>query len=102
METKKNGGPAFPAFEVRTHDTGDLVENATQGMTLRDYFAAHTQPIEDLGVSVAESITGLKLPIRDQYKDEADFWIDSIGFWAMANAQYRYMQADAMIEARAA
>lgn len=22
------GGPAFPAFEVRTHDTGDLVENA--------------------------------------------------------------------------
>lgn len=36
-----NGGPAFPAFEVRTHDTGDLVENASQGMTLRDYFAAH-------------------------------------------------------------
>ncbi len=33
------GGPAFPAFEVRTHDTGDLVENASQGMTLRDYFA---------------------------------------------------------------
>lgn len=36
-----NSGPAFPAFEVRTHDTGDLVENASQGMTLRDYFAAH-------------------------------------------------------------
>lgn len=35
-----NGGPAFPAFEVRTHDTGDLVANASQGMTVRDYFAA--------------------------------------------------------------
>jgi len=90
--TKDTGGPAFPSPSFADQS----------GMTLRDYFAAHTQPIEDLGVSVAESITGLKLPIRDQYKDEADFWIDSIGFWAMANAQYRYMQADAMIEARAA
>ena len=33
------GGPAFPAFEIRTHDTQDLVANASQGMTLRDWFA---------------------------------------------------------------
>ena len=36
----ETGGPAFPAFEVRTHDTGDLVANASQGITVRDYFAA--------------------------------------------------------------
>lgn len=84
---------AFP------NDVGYLAKDR-QGMTLRDYFAAHTPPIEELGVTAAESITGLKLPIRDNYEDESDFWVDSIGFWAMANAKYRYMQADAMMEAR--
>lgn len=36
----ETGGPAFPAMEVRTADTGDLVANASQGITVRDYFAA--------------------------------------------------------------
>jgi len=38
---EKTGGPAFPAMEVRTHDTGDIVHNASQGISVRDYFAAH-------------------------------------------------------------
>ena len=41
FDTEKTGGPAFPAMEVRTADTGDLVANASQGMTIRDYFACH-------------------------------------------------------------
>lgn len=41
FDTDKTGGPAFPSMEVRTADTGDLVANASQGMTIRDYFACH-------------------------------------------------------------
>jgi len=99
MSGKNTGGPAFPCDEMVVRSE---LTKASQGMTLRDYLAAHTKPIEDMGVTVAESITGLKLPIRDHYKDEADFWVDSIGFWAMANAKYRFMQADAMLKAREA
>lgn len=39
LHDESKGGPAFPAMEVRTADTGDLVANASQGMTLRDWFA---------------------------------------------------------------
>lgn len=98
MTDKDNGGPAFPAPEAARWHFAD--PSAYLGMTLRDYLAANTPPIEELGVIAAESITGLKLPVRDNYKDESDFWVDSIGFWALANAKYRYMQADAMLEAR--
>lgn len=96
MRETNTGGPAFPQDHRNTNGEGIQYF----GMTLRDYFAAHTPPIEELGVTAAESITGLKLPVRDNYKDESDFWVDSIGFWALANAKYRYMQADAMLEAR--
>lgn len=39
LHDESTGGPAFPAMEVRTADTQDLVANASQGMTLRDWFA---------------------------------------------------------------
>lgn len=39
LHDESTGGPAFPAMEVRTSDTQDLVANASQGMTLRDWFA---------------------------------------------------------------
>lgn len=38
-DSEYTGGPAYPAMEVRTHDTGDLVKNASQGMTLLDHYA---------------------------------------------------------------
>ena len=72
-----NSGPAFPAFEVRTHDTGDLVANASQGMTVRDYFAAKALQ----GLVVTEANQSLK----------PDAW-----------AQEAYMVADAMLKARVA
>lgn len=89
---KKTGGPAFMVAE--------LANIKHEGMTLRDYFAAQTQPEGELGIAAAEAITGLKAPDYDKYKDKADFWVESIGFWAIAHAKYKYMQADAMLEAR--
>lgn len=91
MNMIDTGGPAFPP----THDP----DTYQSGMTLRDYFAVHTKT-EELGSAAAEAITGRKIPIYDGYKDKTEFWIDSIAFWAMANATYKYMQADAMLVVR--
>jgi hypothetical protein len=38
--TKEKGGPAFPALPIQRHtDTGEILYQS-EGMTLRDYFAA--------------------------------------------------------------
>jgi hypothetical protein len=38
--TKETGGPAFPALPIQRHtDTGEILYQS-EGMTLRDYFAA--------------------------------------------------------------
>jgi hypothetical protein len=77
------GGPAFPAFEVRTHDTGDLVENASQGMTLRDYFAAKVLPAIYKETTERARLEG---------------WPDD---WRMDVAEEAYEMADEMLKARA-
>lgn len=100
MSKKNTGGPAFPAAEAGQAHFGD--SGVYMGMTLRDYLAAHTPPADEIGAQAAEAITGLKMPIYDNYANKSDFWVDSIGFWALANAKYKYMQADAMLEAREA
>lgn len=43
-DSNKTGGPAFPSMEIRTEDTQDIVHGASQGMTLRDHFAAKALP----------------------------------------------------------
>lgn len=43
MSTPKDGGPAFPAH-AQFSDSGDRVVDATNGMSLRDYFAAAALP----------------------------------------------------------
>lgn len=88
---ERAGGPAFPCGEIYTHDTGDIVSNADQGVTKRDWIAAQM----DCRVSVrnAEALMGSKAP-QD---------IDPVAhmqWWALAEARYRYLKADAMMEAR--
>ena len=38
--SKETGGPAFPVVQWETDDDGNLRPRQTNGMTLRDYFAA--------------------------------------------------------------
>ena len=40
MDDNKTGGTAFPAAEVWDRDLQRVTHKQTQGMTLRDYFAA--------------------------------------------------------------
>lgn len=44
MSKVENGGPAFPAAEVWDRDLQDFTGKQSQGMTLRDYFAAKAIP----------------------------------------------------------
>lgn len=38
--SSNNGGPAFPAADLYDANTGERMVTASQGMSLRDYFAA--------------------------------------------------------------
>ena len=87
---RDDGGAAFP-------QSGYERWAPEGGMSLRDYFAAHTAiTLDDYGVPYAESIVGRKMP---------DFAADPSGnqlFWAEFGARMRYAEADAMLAARSA
>lgn len=72
-----------------------LVYEALAGVTVLDYFAAHTS-IADFGVETAKALMGgVELP---------DFGTDpvaSLEWWALAEAKLRFMSAKAMMRARA-
>ena len=119
MPTKETGGPAFPCSEngtshtiamaamLQLSETASTEEkdkvyiqtkaNAMQGMSLRDYFAAHAAIDHDeVGVRYAAAIVGRDMP---------DFAADPLGnsaFWAEYRARMRYIEADAMLAARSA
>lgn len=82
----KTGGPAFPAPsfivppDMKAEHIGRLGE--TQGMTLRDYFAA-------------KALAGLSKDFRN-----ATGISDNIRNMAKLNAELAYLVADAMIAAR--
>lgn len=84
--------PAFGEFKQAGH-----CSIKTGGISVRDYFAAHATKAADdeVGVLYAEAITGRSMP---------DFAADPVGnsvFWADYRARMRYIEADAMIDARA-
>ena len=89
MSNQNNGGPAFPLARESSFSKN------YEGMTLRDYFAAHTAiTLDDYGVPYASSIVGRAMP---------DFAADPLGnqlFWAEFRARMRYAEADAMLAAR--
>ena len=93
----EHGGPAFP------HD--DRAEyNERAGMTLRDYLAAHEQldPNQSIGKTLAEKLTGRRLPEMTDFVNQYEFALAAAIFWADAEAAYRYLRADAMLRARSA
>lgn len=95
---KETGGPAFPqpAHTSQNGATGETTNYqwTSDGMTLRDYFAAHAsdEDIADQMLNIAKvhtavpSGTGMKYLVRD-YPDNA-------------RQIARYRHADAMLEAR--
>lgn len=90
MNDDNTGGPAFPAMEVRTHDTGDIVHNASQGMTLHDYFAAHAPITLDDAVQFLDTYGG----------EVVGPWPPQKVLQTLADLRVEY--ADAMLKARAA
>ncbi len=76
--SEKDGGSAFPC---------SAPSNMPQGMTLRDYFAAHAPPMPDDWASLRRH-------------DYADY--EAAGEELLLDCQWRWMWADAMLAAREA
>ena len=89
MSDHKDGGPAFP---LATNWPCDSME---QGMTLRDYFAAHAESFDsdDSPQWIASQLGWLAPESTDMGGRDGLLWR------CRADATYKYMQADAMIEA---
>lgn len=87
--------PAFPVLELNKV-TGDVCAQHF-GMTLRDYFAVHADigDVDQLSVPVGVVLLGRDVP---------EFKKDGTGcyaWWAEYRAKLRYIEADAMLKARA-
>jgi hypothetical protein len=84
MSTKHDGGPAFPVAGIpfKYDETGNQVwelrDGGSEGMTLRDYFAAKALPM----LILADATRGAKPVLADTYAEAA------------------YSLADAMLKAR--
>lgn len=102
MDTKQTGGSAYPHPTIR-HPTDCIPPGfifASEGMTLRDYFAAHAPETPDMQtfpikqwtkLEVVELGGGLKGP-RDVLHQES---------WAERSARWAIEYADAMLAERA-
>jgi hypothetical protein len=90
MDTKNQGGPAFPGVEVVEYGSGPRAGHHT-GMSLRDYFAVHAPPMETPAMEVAEALAGRKLP--EGRMEREIFWLD-------VDAEQRHLWAEAMLRAR--
>ena len=88
--TKETGGPAFP---TPVHNI------MNDGMTLRDYFAAHRQAPEELTRAWGEAMVG-PFPKKEGSCVDAEFGPAVVQWWADVEARWSYVQADAMLEAR--
>jgi len=108
-----------PAFPVRGYDDPHI-QHSAEGMTLRDYFAAHVQA-DDRLAKVIRAMDDTALEIFALHPEcEREEWIGEVNLttWAIlpsevakvarrleleayALARVRYMQADAMLAERA-
>lgn len=90
MSTQEDGGPAFP---LATDGASVYMES---GMKLRDYFAAHARPFSSTTKpNRIAKILGWPVPdIMNMSEWDTTLW------QCRADAAYKYMQADAMLEAR--
>lgn len=89
MNTKDDGGSAFPVTRVKLDEKGVLISATPEsGMSLRDWFAGMA-----LQGCVLHGIKQWMDFYMDGKNDAASFWQES-----MANASYQI--ADAMLAAR--
>jgi hypothetical protein len=95
MNTKQDGGPAFPAPDDYTKEGLPLYgPNALHGMSLRDYFAAKAMAgaiADGALVRIAEQVEG----------EKADMTLDGVSkITNQLLSRMMYEIADAMLEAR--
>jgi len=98
-----DGGAAFPCNRTVGPDGGSVEDfrqygTGSEGMSLRDYFAASVQVPEDLGF-IAAALMGEQAPNWSS-KDDYEQSMKCAEWWATARAKYRLMEADAMLKAR--
>lgn len=95
MSNKDDGGPAFPAM-VEDENSPDHICTNYAGMTLRDYFAAHAT------IETAEDAWGdcVKSALLKRPAPANGDWIERLQFEADFRAAWKFMRADAMLEAR--
>lgn len=86
MSEKDTGGQAFP-----TSNPG-----YDQGMTLRDYLAINADigSVDELSMGLGERLLSRQCP---SFKDDP---AGLLLWWAEYRAKLRYIEADAMLEAR--
>ena len=95
MSARDDGGAAFPS-QPFINGNDDVIVSAAQGMSLRDYFAAHApQPAEVSLLFVAEAIVGYPMP---QWPEDLAGYCK---FWDTYRARRAYQFADAMLAERA-
>ena len=96
--TTPDGGQAFPVLECSMNNvTGEMLTfQSSPGLTVRDYFAAHTEtPLEsEFNIHQQEALAGRPYPKGcvtelELLKWEADW-----------RAGWRFLCADAMLNAR--
>jgi hypothetical protein len=103
MPNVNDGGPAFPK-PLDPYPNAQGMENGSQGMSLRDWFAGMEKAPDDLSVGYAEALVGRPHPHKETSLGaiNPDATIATIEFWAEAEARYRYIKADSMLKAREA
>lgn len=103
MSTPNDGGPAFPV--VRMPLDPETVLNR-QGMSLRDWFAAHENlaewddPEAIPSQVMAEALAGYSCPHHGWSCSTQSEWIAMITWEADWRSALKYIRADAMLKAR--
>lgn len=96
MSTINDGGPAFPVAYSNEADGPTVMPS--KGMSLRDHFAAIRPAPADLSRAWGEAVVREfpKVGAADMpFGREVALW------WADVEAAWSYMQADALLRARA-
>jgi hypothetical protein len=102
MNKPRDGGPAFPVSVWDVGLKGPVIRETIQGMSLRDWFAGQVECLMSYHdgtwlmdgngpMTIAEMI-GRRQPSGN---------LQSIKWWAEAEATIRYLKADAMLAERA-
>lgn len=95
---------AYVGRVIRQRDQLDLVNiqpvETNDQPTLRDQLAIHASVDGDISTEYAEKLLGETFPVTKVERVTPENNIKILRFWARVRAKLRYMEADAMLEAR--